>query len=198
MTANSSCDWPSRSALGADADHTEMHALNQYRLFQRIDVRAEQPLGGLRAKHGHRPADRHFSRAHQPPTFGIVARKIDVLLRHTRDADAVDRHRAIRQPRVGARPEHYSRYERAVALDGVGIARRDERVRLHLEPLFVAAHDPELLNDEGIGAGLVQDRRADRGIEPLNQRDDGDDRRDRDDVAEHRHQRPELGRPDGA
>ena len=47
-----------------------------------------------------------------------------------------------------------------------------------------------------VGAGLIEDRALHRGVEALNQRHDGDDRRHRDDVAEHGHERPELGRPD--
>ena len=66
------------------------------------------------------------------------------------------------------------------------------------KPLFVAADDSELLDDEGVGAGLIEDRVADRCVQALDERDDGDDRRDGDDIAEHGHQRPKLGRPDGA
>ena len=78
------------------------------------------------------------------------------------------------------------------------IDRGDARIRLHAEPLFVAAHDAELLDDEGVGTGLVQDGAADRRVESLDERDDRNNRRDGDDIAEHRHQRPEFGRPDGA
>ena len=38
--------------------------------------------------------------------------------------------------------------------------RRDARVRLHAQPLFVAAHDAELLDDEGVGARLVENGAA--------------------------------------
>ena len=44
-----------RPALRADADDAEVHALDLDDLVDRIDGRAEQPVGGLPAEHGDRP-----------------------------------------------------------------------------------------------------------------------------------------------
>jgi len=41
-----------RAFLGADADDAEVHALDLYRLVERVDGRSEKPIGGLPAEHG--------------------------------------------------------------------------------------------------------------------------------------------------
>ena len=48
-----------------------------------------------------------------------------------------------------------------------------------------------------IGADIAHDRVGNHPVHALNERDDGDDRRHRDDVAEHRHERSQLVGPDG-
>ena len=53
-----------------------------------------------------------------------------------------------------------------------------------------------LVATAAVAARLAENCFGDRGIQSLNQRHDRDDRRHRDDVAEHRHERPELRRPD--
>ena len=72
---------------------------------------------------------------------------------------------------------------------------RDARVVADLLELLVAERDRELLDAERVGAGLVEDRVLHRGVQALDQRHHGDDRRHRDDVAEHGHQRSQLRRP---
>ena len=80
MTANSSCDWPSSEPrLRADADDAEVDAFDLDDLVERIDVGAEQPIGGLPAEHGDRPRRVDLGRAHQPAAFGVEAREVDVF-----------------------------------------------------------------------------------------------------------------------
>ena len=68
MTANSSCDWPSSdAALGADADDAEMDAFDLDRLLERIDVVAEQAIGGL-------PADARRPAARVSTSVGLISR----------------------------------------------------------------------------------------------------------------------------
>ena len=82
MTANSSCELAEqRAALGADADDAEVDAFDLDRLVDRIDVGAEQPVGGLPADHDHRPRAVDFGRAHQPAALGVEAREVDVVRR---------------------------------------------------------------------------------------------------------------------
>src|SRR5207248_10911329 len=85
----------------------------------------------------------------------------------------------------------------AVTSHGPRIGRGDARMAADLFEFLVAAGDWKLLDVEGIGPGLVQDGGLDRGVQSLNKRDDRDDRRHRDDVAQDGHERPELRRPDG-
>ena len=92
MSANWSCDWPSSGPfLLADADDAEVHAFDLDDLVERIDVGAEQPIGGLPAEHGDRPAAVDFGRAHQPAAFGVVAGEVDVARRDAPHVDVVDR-----------------------------------------------------------------------------------------------------------
>ena len=109
----------------------------------------------------------------------------------------VDRLVAIGDAAPPVRLRHHGADERAVvAPDRADVLQRDARVGAHLLELLVAAGDGELLDAERVGARLVEDRRLDRRVQPLNQRHHGDDRRHRHDVAEHGHERPQLGGPD--
>ena len=70
-----------RPALRAHADDAEVHAFDLDDLVERIDVGAEQPVGGLPADDGDRPRALDFGRAHQPAALGVEAREVDVVRR---------------------------------------------------------------------------------------------------------------------
>jgi hypothetical protein len=186
------------SSPGADADDAEMESLDLDDFVDWIDIRPEQPFGELRADHGRAPVHGDFRGADEPPSLGVVAREIDVFGSNPCHLDAVDGRIAVRHPRAGLRAQHHRRHQRAVPLDRVRILSRDARIRLHAQPLVVAAHDAELLDDEGVGAGLVENGLPHRRVEALNQRHHRDNRHHRDDVAENGHERPQFGSPDGS
>ena len=151
-----------RAAPGADADDAEMHALDLDDLVERIDIRSEQPFGvsGRRARPTGR-GDVDFGRADQPSALGVVVGEIDVFRRHARH---LRRCRSTRRGRSRAR----GRATLSMTAETSGLyrltasasCRRDARVRLHPQPFFVAADDAELLDDERVGARLVEDGAA--------------------------------------
>jgi hypothetical protein len=182
-------------ALGADADDAEVDALDLDELVEGIEI-AEQAVGRLPTDHRDRTVRVDLGRAHQPAAFGVETGEVDVFRRDPADLRLIDGLVAIRDTAAGARIGHDRGHQVAVAADGTGVLQREARVVPDLVPLVVAARDRKLLDVEGVGASLIEDGALDRRIQALDQRHHRDDRGHRDDVAEHRHQRPELGRPD--
>ena len=197
MTAKLSCELPktdpfflltptTRKCSAADLDH----------LVERID-RSEQLVGDLPAEHGHRPARVDFGRADQPSALDVERGEVDVVARDAADLHALDRLVAVADARVrppsAPRPRRRCRCSAATAAASL---QGDPRIVAH--PLLVGfrPHDRHALNREVVGADVRDDGVGDVGVHPLDQRHDGDDRRDRDDVAEHGQERAELVRPD--
>ncbi len=186
-----------RAALGAHADDAEVDAFELDHLVQWIEVGAKQPIGGPPAEHDHRTCGVDFRGAHEPSAFRVEAREFHVLAADPLDARLIDRLVAIRDAPAGGHVHHHRRRQLAVAANRPRIGHRQAGIVPDLVEVLVAARNRELLDVERVGAGLIENRRLDGGVEPLDQRHHGDDRRDRDDVAEHGHERPQLRRPDG-
>ena len=141
-----------------------------------------------------RPASNSPGEIGRPRSIWVVGR-----LRFLADAaqrNAVDRDAAKLHRRAGARLRHHLRDPRARLADGIGILQGNARIALHAQRFGLVHRPPGAHHREGVGGEAALDHPGDARVQPLHQRHDGDDRRNRDDIAEHGEQRAQLVGPD--
>ena len=195
MTANSSCDWPSSDPRFALTPTTRKWTPSIWMILSIGSTSAPnsrsavcQPMtatGRLRLD---------FGRAHQPAALGVEAREVDVLGRHALHLRVVDRLVAVGDAAAAAGVGHHRRDQSGCS---GGSRAASSSVMRGLLRTFSNSSSLRVIGNcwmlnESAPAWLriaVLDRR----VQPLNQRHHGDDRRHRDDVAEHGHERPQLG-----
>ena len=172
-----------------------MHAFDLDGLVQRIAV-AEEAERGLGAEQHDRPVAVDLDGAHHPAALGVEVGEIKVIGRDALDLDTVQHLLAIRHGRGLLCLRHHGSDRRAEAADGIGFRKREERIGANALDVLVRPGDRQSLNRERVRTHLADDGVGNHRVHPLNQRDHRHDRADRDDIPEHRHQRPELVAPD--
>ena len=138
----------------------------------------------------------NLQRAHQAAPLRTEGRKTAEFRGDASNRDAFNRSTSIGNLAVDLRLQHDSSRKWAGPPHRPRIVDRDARVVSNPVEILVAWSDGILLNAERIGSGLTQDCIPDRRVQPPNQGHDRNDRRNRDDVAEDRHDRLKLERPD--
>ena len=145
-----------------------------------------------------RPASNSLGVIGRPRSI-VRRRQADVFLGDAADLNAVERLAAVLDLRRRAGLRHHQRDVRARTRGSPSASSSVTRGLLCARSCSSsrAASMPVRLHRERVGAELRLDRVLDARVQALDERHHGDDRRDRDDVAEHGQQRAQLVRPDG-